>query len=193
MYRPFPIFLLLVTSLGVHAQSPCDNLNAAFDVSHEGSVATFHSNNSTDQHYIWHFGDGTSSDNPMPTHTYAEPGTYTACLLVWAWNPLTEDTCWADHCETVDLLASGIRVDADLEDNSAWPHTFPDRLMLNGGAWTGPVRITLLDMDGRVVDDRHAVLDGATSEFNYATCAPGNYLLRLQSSDGQRTLRVVKY
>ncbi|MEO0855863.1 MAG: PQQ-dependent sugar dehydrogenase [Bacteroidota bacterium] len=32
--------------------------------------------------YVWTFGDGTTSDAVAPTHTYAEPGAYTATLVV---------------------------------------------------------------------------------------------------------------
>ncbi|MFA9431415.1 carbohydrate-binding protein [Egicoccus sp. AB-alg2] len=32
--------------------------------------------------FAWEFGDGATSDDPNPTHTYEEPGRYTATLLV---------------------------------------------------------------------------------------------------------------
>ncbi|MBS1582033.1 MAG: PKD domain-containing protein, partial [Bacteroidetes bacterium] len=82
--------------------SPCDSLNAGFQVTTDGLAATFHNNpgNAT-QAYHWSFGDGTFSDAPVPTHTYAAPGQYHACLTVWAWDPMTQDTCVADHCEWV--------------------------------------------------------------------------------------------
>ncbi|MBS1624868.1 MAG: PKD domain-containing protein [Bacteroidetes bacterium] len=32
--------------------------------------------------YLWDFGDGTTSTQPFPTHTYATPGRYTICLTV---------------------------------------------------------------------------------------------------------------
>ncbi|MBK9698500.1 MAG: PKD domain-containing protein [Flavobacteriales bacterium] len=30
--------------------------------------------------WVWSFGDGSTSNDPQPFHTYAQPGTYTVCL-----------------------------------------------------------------------------------------------------------------
>ena len=32
--------------------------------------------------YLWDFGDGTTSNQPFPSHTYATPGRYAVCLTV---------------------------------------------------------------------------------------------------------------
>lgn len=44
----------------------------------------------------WSFGDGTSSDDPNPVHTYAEPGVYVVCLIV-----TNEFGCVSDVCHEV--------------------------------------------------------------------------------------------
>ena len=97
----YTTLLLAVLSATALAQNPCDDLNAGFQVTVDGPVAIFHTGSNSNQHYIWYFGDGTSGEGPQPVHTYSAPGTYTACLAAWAWNTQTQDTCWADHCETV--------------------------------------------------------------------------------------------
>jgi hypothetical protein len=40
--------------------------------------------------YLWYFGDDTDGDGPNPYHTYAEPGTYQVCLVVYAWDPIAQ-------------------------------------------------------------------------------------------------------
>jgi len=53
---------------------------------YEESEFAVNASNSTDnyhiQHYLWEFGDGTSSTAISPTHTYADPGTNTVTLTV---------------------------------------------------------------------------------------------------------------
>lgn len=60
---------------------------AAFEVTTAGLSATFDSTGSSDSDgtiagYRWDFGDGTSSQQANPTHTYATAGDYTVVLTV---------------------------------------------------------------------------------------------------------------
>lgn len=45
-------------------------------------------------HYVWDFGDGTSSTDQYPNHTYAVAGYYTVCLTVY------NNTCSDSHCDS---------------------------------------------------------------------------------------------
>ena len=50
-----------------------------------GSSINFSSSvtgNYLDETYVWDFGDGTTSNEQSPCHTYAEPGTYTTSLTI---------------------------------------------------------------------------------------------------------------
>jgi PKD repeat protein len=88
--------------------SPCDQIDAAFDVSVQGNTATFNNAiSSNDYSYFWNFGDGSSGYGPDPSHMYDEPGTYYACLMMWGWDDQTQDTCFADHCEWVTVQGGG--------------------------------------------------------------------------------------
>jgi len=49
--------------------------------------------------YTWSFGDGTGSNVMVPTHHYAQPGTYNVCLTVWRSN-----TCVSTTCKTVTAV-----------------------------------------------------------------------------------------
>lgn len=87
--------------------SPCQGLNADFDVVVQGPVALFdNAVSSSSFTYFWNYGDGTTGEGPDPVHTYAEPGAYHACLTMWAWDPDTQDTCFAERCNWVMVAGS---------------------------------------------------------------------------------------
>ncbi len=72
-----------------------------------GAVNTFHFVNTstplnTTDSVRWTFGDGTSSNNFNPTHTYLQPGTYTVCLRVQQRNLNgTLSNCVREICHTI--------------------------------------------------------------------------------------------
>ncbi|PLW92230.1 MAG: hypothetical protein C0592_11825 [Marinilabiliales bacterium] len=57
------------------------------------------SSSGTNPSYMWDFGDGNTSTQANPSHTYTMTGTYTVCLVV-------TDSCAADTiCDTVSVTA----------------------------------------------------------------------------------------
>ncbi len=62
---------------------------AAFDAILSGSVYSFTNNSTNGTGYLWEFGDGTTSMDMNPTHTYAMNGTYTVTLI-------TTNACGSD-------------------------------------------------------------------------------------------------
>ncbi|UCH13395.1 MAG: PKD domain-containing protein, partial [Bacteroidales bacterium] len=53
--------------------------------------------------YNWDFGDGTTSDEPFPTHTYKSSGEYTVCLNVKYSNNTECEVCVTDYFEGGDI------------------------------------------------------------------------------------------
>ncbi len=49
----------------------------------------------------WTFGDGSSSNQVNPVHTYANPGTYTVCLRIIKYLPGSNTPCIREICKTV--------------------------------------------------------------------------------------------
>ncbi|MCW5906652.1 MAG: T9SS type A sorting domain-containing protein [Chitinophagales bacterium] len=45
---------------------------------------------------LWDFGDGTTSTDPYPAHTYANPGTYIVCLTVG----VVGTSCYDTYCDS---------------------------------------------------------------------------------------------
>ncbi len=54
--------------------------------------------------YGWSFGDGTSSNQANPTHTYASAGVYMVCLTVSTIDPQTQAViCTDTYCDSVSV------------------------------------------------------------------------------------------
>jgi PKD repeat protein len=53
----------------------------------------------------WTFGDGTTSSDVNPIHTYTAPGTYTVCLKILRYYAGTTTPCIRDICKTIVVQA----------------------------------------------------------------------------------------
>jgi len=95
------ISLMLLFTVSAFAQSPC---NAHYTFRADSSVANnVHFTapaNPVGTTFYWGFGDGTTSQDPNPAHTYSKPGTYWVCLYVG--NP---NVCTAQFCDSIHVGA----------------------------------------------------------------------------------------
>ncbi|MBL0045226.1 MAG: PKD domain-containing protein [Flavobacteriales bacterium] len=88
--------------------NPCDELNAAFNPV-VGGLGVNIQNAVIDNSwtYLWSFGDGTTGSGPNTGHQYSAPGVYDICLTVYTWDPVAQDTCFAENCEVITIGGSG--------------------------------------------------------------------------------------
>ena len=97
-----PRFLLLLLCMLFsfqqgNAQHHC---SPSFHFTTDGNTVIFDDQSTADGNitgYEWDFGDGNTSTEQNPTHTYAAPGTYNVCLTITAHNP----NCTATFCHHV--------------------------------------------------------------------------------------------
>lgn len=74
------------------------NCNATFwQVDSANTVYFMNNSTGTSLNYYWDFGDGNTSTQANPTHTYSTPGSYTVCLSVW------NGTCADTTCSVVTV------------------------------------------------------------------------------------------
>jgi PKD repeat protein len=84
-----------------------DGLNVEF---YSYSIGTYDS-------LVWDFGDGNTSSDTMPYHTYATGGTYTACLSLYDSGSMCDSACYtifvdSNSCEaSFTASANGLTVD----------------------------------------------------------------------------------
>jgi PKD repeat protein len=102
--------------------SPCDNsfeANFQWVDQMNGSAGFYGISNPAATGYLWSFGDGSHGDGMNPAHAYAQPGEYHVCLSAWYWNPDTQDTCWAEHCEWI-TISGQLPCDSLLHAHFVW-------------------------------------------------------------------------
>ena len=174
--------------------SACDSLwTASFEFGHQGNVYTFYNTSDTQGAEVstqWAFGDGTFGDGSQLVHTYTTSGVYTVCMTITGTIPGTDDSCQVEICHTIEVSV-GIDDLAVFQPINAWPQPFDNVLQLEGAVLQGNTRYTLLDMTGRIVDDRSTLSHGRMT-LEYADLPAGAYVLRLRNAILDRSLRVVK-
>ncbi|MDX1651446.1 MAG: PKD domain-containing protein [Brumimicrobium sp.] len=86
--------------------SPCDASFIHYDTLNQN----FFIPNTYDQNlsYYWEFGDGSYSYDIYGQHSYASPGTYTACLTIWDNATGCSDTV----CQNITITSNNTQCDA---------------------------------------------------------------------------------
>ncbi len=87
----------------VHAFTPAPRCNAHYEASQDtvaNGVRFESEHNSWGGTYAWDFGDGSTSSDPKPNHTYAAAGTYWVCLIVS--NSNAGGSCADTVCDSVN-------------------------------------------------------------------------------------------
>ena len=113
---------------------------AAFTFESEENTVSFFDNSPDANSWSWNFGDGNTSNEQNPVHTYAEPGTYTVTLIV-------NDGCSITEEINVNTLSTE---EGNAEGIALYPNPASDRLFIET---TGrkKVNFILLDVSGKEV------------------------------------------
>ena len=158
-------------------------VEAAFST--EGTVlvneATSFSNSSTaGASYLWNFGDGSTSTDMEPTHTYTVPGTYTVTLTV------TVDNCVSTTTGTVVATVSTDIATATSTGVNPWGTA--QGITVEHG-YAGVTTIEVLDATGRVHLQRQA--EGARRTLlPGSSLSTGIWFVRVSHGAEQHSFRV---
>ncbi|MEL6849255.1 MAG: PKD domain-containing protein, partial [Bacteroidota bacterium] len=129
------------------AKGPLEAFTISDAFAKVGESVSFQDQNSQASSWQWDFGDGFTSDQANPSHTYALAGVYTVTLTV------------SDgYCEETTAQTVYIDFATDLEDLtqqlnwSLYPNPTQGQLSVRmSGHWTGTFSWRLLDMQGREI------------------------------------------
>uniref|UniRef100_UPI00131D69DD PKD domain-containing protein n=1 Tax=Brumimicrobium mesophilum TaxID=392717 RepID=UPI00131D69DD len=148
--------------------SPC-NMNATFGVSASGTN-TFTFTPSTilpANTYFWMFGDGTTSNNPIVTHTYSTASTYPVMLMV-------SDSL----CSDIDTVYIDVLDSSAYNLNSSFTYT-----QGNNGLYNFVANNDVISYDSFIWDFGDNTTSTALAP-NHTFPSNGNYLIQLTVFDG---------
>ena len=165
---------------------------ADFDYSVNQQTVAFDNFTQNATHYLWEFGDGNTSTEENPTHTFAQPGTYIV--------ELTADNNCAAHIfqqvVTINGPASETHEGNWLESFRLYPNpnvgTFTVE-MLGQARGDGEIEFMLYDALGQMVAREQA--DFRTGNliqvFQYGQLPAGLYTLAIQNGKEVKFAKVV--
>ena len=169
-------------------------------------------NNGPGLSYVWNFGDGASSTQPYPVHSYNTPGPFLLCLTVTGFG------CSDTYCDTIGIDSTGTiipmggqgggftinvmaagstSVDGPATTTAIFgirPNPVLDVLTVDLHATSSAsARIEVLDLTGKVVLAEQArLLAGAnTQRMDVSGLETGTYLVRVAGPQGTVLQRFV--
>ena len=147
--------------------------------------------------YLWNFGDGDTSTQAFPNHTFATPGYYVVCLTVSDGNGCTSTFCdsafYAFKYGGGPMVNFNVRGSQVLGINnisnansiSVYPNPANSEITIN----TGGLKLdeaTIYDMNGqRVIDTRQ-------NQINVSSLAEGIYFIEVKTNDISTRVKFVR-
>ena len=123
--------------------------------------------------YYWDFGDGISSTEVNPTHTFLESGPFNVCLTI-----STSFGCSNVECAAINVVSTS-ELDSKLK---VYPNPAGDFFVIQlNSQWEG-FDLELYTLDGRRVLYRS--VSGAQTVVYCGALARGSYLLKVSNSEG---------
>lgn len=192
---------------GCHAYYYLDSMNSsASNVNIYNSSTPSTSHPTYTVNYQWDFGDGITSSQPFPTHTFQSNGTYNVCVTVSVVDT-NNQTCTDTYCRQigVDSLGNIIYKNSStgftlnvLDPNTVgqeeheklnveiYPNPASNFInvegMKEGGEWS------LYNIQGGSVAEGY--LEPGESKIDFGTKKPGLYILSLKSESRTKTIKL---
>ena len=137
--------------------------------------------------WLWDFGDGNTSGQQNPTHTYSALGTYTVNLQV-------TNACGTDNYEkkvTVNWISTPERVLAEMVE--VFPNPTSNKLNIETPEQLGACELVLADLSGKVLSVTSIQKSSRSAVIDMESLSEGVYILSIEK-DGSalRSIRVIK-
>ena len=132
--------------------------------------------------YSWDFGDGVSSEETAPTHTYDSAGTYNIML--------TATQCGFSSTVTIPINIPTLNLKKNPISThiTYYPNPVASELLLNINAFES---IQLIDISGKIYNPSYFTTTENTT-INFANFEPGIYFLKIVKDSKLEIIKVIK-
>jgi PKD repeat protein len=166
-------------------------VNSNFTSAVNGTTVTFTNTTAHGETFLWAFGDGETSTEANPVHTYAAPGTYTVTLTAGNRCQTTTSTRTAQVNPTSSTIEA-IGLQRALVMPNPTQGIFYVEISSDRPATTATLR--LLDASGRVVQNKESVViptGQSQYQFDGTSLPTGLYQIQVTTELGVAVLPVV--
>ncbi|WP_199688448.1 T9SS type A sorting domain-containing protein [Pontibacter oryzae] len=180
-----PTYEPSIVNLPVQGNAPA----IALDVATEARTANFANTTEGANLFYWTFGDGTTSNEKAPSHTYVKSGTYTATLYA------SSSTSMMAKQSIEVQVSNPLAVDSEVDTKHyiLYPNPSHDGLFrLQLPAQTSASELTVSNVLGKHVltTTAKALQENITLDLRHF--AQGTYYLRLKLKDKTHTLKLIR-
>ena len=155
---------------------------ALFDLSLNNTTVTFSDLSSGNPlSWVWDFGDGATSNQPNPVHTYASAGVYIVSLTV------SDGTCSHVFSQTVDFPTGTNTLNQAPFDVQLFPNpaTGQTEVVLRGTPEGRFISIALYGVDGRLLQNQLLnTQQGSVARIGLEDLPTGLYLVKISAGNG---------
>lgn len=126
--------------------------------------------------WLWYFGDGATSTEQSPTHSYGAPGTYDVCLIVCNVIGLCDTLCREIEIKSVSTINP---LESESSSVRIFPNPTQDYLVLSLQNYPASVSLRIFDMQGREVLRKSINSTVGVERLDVQTLSSGLYFLSL--------------
>lgn len=164
--------------------------------------------------FVWDFGDGTTSNNPYPTHQYQNPGSYAICLTLTASDSSLGNgaVCTSTFCDSLAVDQNGniiykgqvvgwsfqvlnpatVGIDEDLlEEIKIYPNPANDFINISIPNELQSASIELLSINGQLLRSQK-LTQSTNNEIAIADLPPGLYLAKVNFNQTSKVFKIIK-
>jgi PKD repeat protein len=156
---------------------------ASFDGTQDESTVNFMSTSIGASTYSWDFGDGNTSTEENPIHTYGSNGTYEVILAV-------SNQCGEVETTTTFIINVNAVTEADFGNMKVYPNPASDYITISLENTLGDdIKLSIIDVQGKIV--RSELINTENHTINTSDLVNGTYMLRLSSNEASFLKKIV--